>query len=146
GCAAPGEAQFPIRYDVSFEGDIRPLLESSEQNCTTCHGASGGLSFSAAGVKDALLGPDERGRAAQHEDAMGLLRVRPHEPYASALLLKIACEVAPFGATMPLGGSADPELVALIHDWIAAGALMPDTFGGERLFIGGFERIARPEP
>jgi hypothetical protein len=45
---------------------------------------------------------------------------------------------------MPLGGSASTEFQALVYDWIASGALMPDSFGGERLFIGSFEDIVRP--
>lgn len=75
-----------------------------------------------------------------------MLRVRPFEPLASSLFLKVNCETPPFGSRMPLGGSPSPELQALIHDWIASGALMPQSPGAVRLFIGNFESIRRPQP
>jgi hypothetical protein len=43
----------------------------------------------------------------------------------------------------PSGDSASGEFQALVYDWIAAGALMPED-GGERLFIGRFESVRRP--
>jgi hypothetical protein len=144
GCEVPPESEFALRYDVSFEGDIRPLMQA--QNCLGCHGSAGGLSLSTQNVRNALLGPNETGQtsASSQAQSLGLLRVRPFEPYASGLLLKMSCEVPPYGARMPINGTPDRELVALIHDWIANGALMPDSINGERLFIGSFERIARP--
>lgn len=137
GCAPLPTNSFPIRYDISFEGDIRPLLEAQ---CSSCHinGSNGGLNFNLNNAVVNLLGTDERGRAANGDAS--ILRVRPFEPLASALFLKINCDVPPFGAQMP----GDSALQAAVYDWIASGALMPDSVGGQRLFIGRFESIQRP--
>lgn len=141
GCAPLSESEFPIRYDVSFEGDIRPLLQNQ---CSSCHinGISGGLNFNLANAVSNLLGADERG--APSTGNLAIARVRPFEPLASALFLKLNCEVPPFGGQMPPGGGANPDLQAAIYDWISTGALMPDSAGGHRLFIGRFESIQRP--
>jgi hypothetical protein len=129
----------PIRHDVSFEGDIRPFIT---KQCASCHGGQGGLSLSTANARNALIGANENGTPSSGNAT--ILRVRPFEPLASSLFLKLNCDVPPFGGRMPLGGSASIEFQALVHDWIAAGALMPDSFGGQRLFIGNFESIVRP--
>jgi hypothetical protein len=140
GCDPLSAKDHPIRYDVSFEGDIRPFIGDQ---CASCHGSQGGLSLSTANARIALIGANERGTPSSGNST--ILRVRPLEPLASALFLKLNCDVPPFGGRMPLGGSAaSTEFQALVHDWIAAGALMPDSFGGERLFIGSFEDIVRP--
>lgn len=139
-CDPLSAEQHPIRYDVSFEGDIRPFLVKNQ--CTTCHGSQAGLSLSTASARLNLIGADERGTPSTGNAA--ILRVRPLEPQASALFLKLNCDLPPFGGRMPPGGGASAEFQALVHDWIASGALMPDAFGGERLFIGRFEDIVRP--
>lgn len=147
GCDELPADTWPVRYDVSFEGDIRPLLEDNEQACTLCHGSSGDLSLSVANARNQLLGPNETGVASAGDLAMPPMpRVRPFEPLSSSLFVKINCDTPPFGSRMPLGRSPSPELQALIHDWIASGALMPDSPGGQRLFIGRFEDIRRPAP
>jgi len=137
-CESLPADQFPIRYDVSFEGDIRSYVDNL---CASCHGSQGGMSLSLGNVVNSLLGSNERGQASQGDPA--ILRVRPFEPQASALFLKLNCIPPPFGDPMPLGGSAPQELQALVHDWIASGALLPNS-GGTRLFIGSFESIQRP--
>ncbi|WP_395788045.1 hypothetical protein [Aquimonas sp.] len=139
GCDAISAETHPIRYNVSFEGDIRPFITNQ---CASCHGSQGGLSLSTANARVALIGANERGTPSNGNSA--ILRVRPFEPLASSLFLKLNCDVPPFGGRMPLGGSASTEFQALVYDWIASGALMPDSFGGERLFIGSFEDIVRP--
>ena len=144
GCDELPVITLPVRYDVSFEGDIRPRLEDSAQGCTSCHGSFGNLSLSFANARVNLLGVNETG-APSSGDA-SILRIRPFEPLASSLFLKVNCEIPPFGSRMPLGGSPDAELQALIHDWIAVGALMPDAPGAVRLFIGNFESIQREQP
>lgn len=130
--------QQPIRYDVSFEGDIRPFIDDL---CASCHGSQGGMSLSLGNVLGALLGANERGQPSQGDAS--IMRVRPFEPQASSLFLKLNCVPPPFGNPMPLGGTAPQELQALVHDWIASGALLPSS-GGTRLFIGRFESIQRP--
>jgi hypothetical protein len=144
GCDELPADSLPIRYDVSFEGDIRPLLQDPGQNCTLCHGSSGDLSLSFANAQAQLLGPNEAGVPSAGDPS--IRRVRPFEPLASSLFLKINCDTPPFGGRMPLGGSPSPELQALVYDWIASGALMPDSPGGQRLFVAGFEEIRRPVP
>ena len=139
GCDPLSEKDHPIRYDVSFEGDIRPFITNQ---CASCHGGQGGLSLSTANARLGLIGANERGTPSSGNST--ILRVRPFEPQASALFLKLNCDIPPFGGRMPLGGTASTEFQALVHDWIAGGALMPDSFGGERLFIGNFEEIVRP--
>ncbi len=141
GCTPLTSGQHPIRYDISFEGDIRPMLENQ---CSTCHinGSNGGLNFNFNNAVSQLLGADERGQPSLGDP--GILRVRLFEPLASSLFLKINCKVPPFGDSMPLGGTADEQLQAAVYDWIAGGALMPDSPGGERLFVGRFESIERP--
>jgi hypothetical protein len=138
----------PIRYNVSFEVDIRPFLQSNDPPfnalCNSCHisGSSGGLNMNVDNVRLSLLGASETGRAASGNPA--LLRVRPFFPLQSVLLSKINCATPPFGSQMPPGGGAPPELRALIHDWIAAGALMPEVSGADRISVGTFESIVRP--
>lgn len=144
GCDELPASEYPIRHDVSFEGDIRPLLQDSEQECTTCHGSFGSLSLSFSNAHHDLLGAAETGTPSAGDP--DILRVRPFSPLASSLFLKVNCETPPFGSRMPLGGSPNPELQALIHDWIASGALMPQSPGAVRLFIGNFESIRRPQP
>jgi hypothetical protein len=107
GCAAPSASEFPVRHDVDFEADIRPRITGASPACTNCHGTAGSMSLAPQNARNALIGTDERGQASPNPDAMGMLRVRPFEPYASALLLKISCEIAPYGASMPIGGTVD---------------------------------------
>lgn len=147
GCEELPAEVLPVRYDVSFEGDIRPLLEDSEQACTICHGSSGDLSLSFGSAHAQLLGADGAGApSAGDTNTPPMLRVKPGEPLASSLFVKLNCDVPPFGGRMPLGGSPNAELQALVHDWIASGALMPNSPGGLRLFVAGFETIRRPAP
>jgi hypothetical protein len=131
------------RYDVSFEGDIRPQLQTF---CNTCHiaGSSGGLNMSTANARLRLIGADETGTPAAGDNTR--LRVRPFVPIDSVLFEKINCATPPFGGQMPPGGGDTILLQKLVHDWIAAGALMPDSPGGDRTFIGNFELIVRPAP
>jgi hypothetical protein len=131
------------RYDVNFEADIRPQLQAL---CNTCHinGGSGGLNMNFTNARLNLIGANETGTPAQGNNQR--LRVRPFVPTDSVLFEKLNCANPPFGGVMPPGGGDTIGLQKLIHDWIAAGALMPDSPGGERMFIGNFEPIVRPTP
>jgi hypothetical protein len=142
-CAELSPAAIPIRYDVSFEADIRPQLESL---CNTCHisGASGGLNMNTTNARISLIGANETGTPSQGDPQR--LRVRPFVPTDSALFEKINCLTPPFGGPMPPQGGDTLALQVLVHDWIAAGALMPDSIGGDRLSVGNFEPITRPAP
>jgi hypothetical protein len=131
------------RYDVDFEADIRPQLQTL---CNTCHinGSSGGLNMNPTNARNSLIGPNETGTPAQGNNQR--LRVRPFVPTDSVLFEKLNCATPPFGGVMPPGGGDTITLQKLIHDWIAAGALMPASLGGDRAFIGNFESIVRPAP
>ncbi len=53
----------------------------------------------------------------------GLTRVRPGDPDGSLLYRKITEDSPPCGSRMPQGADPlSPELIALVRDWIAAGA------------------------
>lgn len=53
----------------------------------------------------------------------GLTRVRPGDPDGSLLYRKIAEDSPPCGSRMPQGAEPlSPELIALVREWIAAGA------------------------
>ena len=142
GCGPlPDDLTTPIRYDVSFEGDIRAFIAAQ---CNTCHvnASSGGLNVSFSNARMNLLGAAETGTPSSGDPS--LRRVRPFRPQDSLLFEKLNCASPPVGGPMPIGGSASVEFQALVHDWIAAGALMPDSPGGDRLSVGTFEAIVRP--
>lgn len=53
----------------------------------------------------------------------GLVRVVPGDPARSLLYRKISEDAPPCGSRMPQAAPPlPPELIALVHDWIAAGA------------------------
>ena len=142
GCTPlPDSGDTGILYDVSFEGDIRASLNTL---CLNCHinSASGGLNMNTSNARLHLIGPDEAG--APSTGSPSLLRVKPFKPLESVLFLKLNCDAPPAGSRMPLGGTAPSALQALVYDWIASGALMPDSPNGDRTFVGNFESIVRP--
>jgi len=142
-CTVLSETTDPVRYDVSFEGDIRPLVANQ---CNSCHiaGSTAGFNINFSNARINLIGANETGAASS--GSATILRVRPGVPTASAFFDKLNCANPPFGGVMPPGGGASTQLQALVHDWIAAGALMPGSPGGDRTFIGNFETIVRPAP
>jgi hypothetical protein len=131
------------RDDVHFENEVRPALENY---CGQCHvnQSSGALSLTFNNARIDLIGDDETGAPTFQDPSR--VRVKPFAPTESFLFEKINCAVPPYGRRMPLNGIAPVELQKLVHDWIAAGALMPDAPNAERLFIGNFEQIVRPGP
>lgn len=149
-CDPLPDNQHPIRYDVTFEGDIRPFVNNQ---CGGCHGNLGGLSLAAGNVLGSLLRDVatglEIGRLSQNQPTPGasVRRVAPGRPTESMLFLRINCG-QPGGSLgrMPLGGVAPTEFQALVYDWIASGALMPNEQGSDRLTVGGFESIVRVQP
>lgn len=142
-CTSLATVPDDTRYDVDFGADILPLLEAQ---CESCHlmGSSGGLNMNLSNARMNLIGANETGTPASGDNAR--LRVRPFVPTDSVLFEKINCATPSFGTVMPIGGgTAAIELQKNIHDWIAAGALMPAQ-GGDRLSVGNFESIVRPAP
>ena len=68
-----------------------------------------------------------------------LYYVVPGHPEQSLLFAKIDCDTPPVGARMPYGFPSDtltPEQIALVWDWIAAGAPVGVTDG---VFRDGFD-------
>lgn len=99
--------------DVTFSGDIGPLLARSPGSCTGCHGNSATGGF-------VVLTYEALRRGGQ---VSGTDIIIPGKPCESLLLLKLG-PATPFGARMPYSGppyysSAD---LALLRDWIAEGA------------------------
>jgi hypothetical protein len=131
GCVSLVTEPDDTRYDVRFEADIRPAL----QPCNNCHvnNSQGQLSLTVGNARLSLIGADETGTPAVSDP--GMLRVRPFVPTDSLFFLRINCTTH---------GNPSVLLQKLVHDWIAAGALMPESPGGERLFIANFEPIVRP--
>jgi hypothetical protein len=143
-CSFLDPTTIPVRYDVSFAGEIQPLLDTT---CTTCHinGSTNGFNVSASNARLSLIGATETGAPFTFNNS--IFRVRPGRPLESGLFLKLNCEIppVPYGVRMPPSG-ASAELQALVHDWIASGALMPTSPNADRIAVGTFEVITRPAP
>lgn len=106
---------------VSFRRDVVPLLKA---RCAGCH-----LTGEEPG--NMQLHPQAAFRTLVNVPSMGspLLRVTPGAPDQSYLVRKLEgthLDVGGRGARMPLDtGPLDPKDIALIRDWIRAGA--PDN-------------------
>lgn len=134
----------PIHAQVDFATQIQPLIQ---QRCAPCHIdiSSGGMNLRAERVKASLLGPDQTGAPSGYP---GFLRVTPGDPQASLIFLRLNCANAGSDANpiprMPPSGHTGTDLQALMHDWIALGAIMrgdtPETTT-DRIFLGRFDPI-----
>jgi len=151
----PDAIDTAIRYDVNFLVDILPRLQNTPGAgesglCQTCHisGGTQNLNMNQSNARSNLIVDPgtllETGRPAVGQPLppppTPLLRVKPGAPAQSLLFLKVNCNVPGVGAPMPSGSM---EFQALIHDWIAAGAIMPAEMGGDRISLGSFEPITR---
>lgn len=138
----------PVRYDVVFERDVQPYFggvdgATEPAFCANCHVSleRGGLSLAPDRVRLELLGSDETG-----EDAQNFFpekRIVPGRPFDSIVFVRAHCDTSPPGRMPPQG--VLPELQkqfvrfqAVLHDWIALGAIMADT---DRRFVGDFETL-----
>lgn len=105
----------PIRFDVDWSRDIKPIINeliSEQGKCTSCHGPGSGTG----------LDLTDTGFDAIYKVVNSY--VIPGDPAASLLFLKVNCELPPIGERMPL--TSQPLTIAeqaLIYDWIAGGAL-----------------------
>ncbi|MCE3003763.1 MAG: hypothetical protein LW860_13850 [Xanthomonadaceae bacterium] len=156
GCRElPDSGTTAIRYDVNYANDILPLMQftvgvDGSGLCQTCHisGGSANLNLGASFARELLIVDEttllETGRRASGQPTPPpvppVLRVKPGDPARSLLFLKINCASPGVGSAMPSGTL---EFQALVHDWIAAGAIMPPELGGDRISIGNFESITR---
>lgn len=106
--------------DVSFANDIRPLFQRRSGGCS-CHVPS----TSGPGTGTLLSGLDLGSLPSLRAGGVssGNRIVVAMQPCASVLYLKVE-QAPPFGSRMPLGGPFfTEEEKALLHDWIAEGAL-----------------------
>jgi hypothetical protein len=138
----------PARYDIVFETEIQPLIGGSAGSpvtpyCENCHvlSSSGGLNMAPADIRLAWLGADENGQESLNFPPWR--RIVPGRPELSLVYQRMHCDDAPPGRMPPghPGGAVDPQFLqmqALVHDWIALGAIMAGT---DRRFVGDFESL-----
>lgn len=137
-------ADQPERPDADFLVEIQPQLQVQ---CASCHTdiSAGGFSVLAARVKSTWLGDDEAGAPSGFP---GFRRVVPGRPLDSLVFLRVHCANAGgpdnIIPRMPPGGALETSLQALIHDWIASGAVLrgstPETTT-DRQFVASFESL-----
>ena len=117
----------PAQTQVSFQQDVRPILE---QRCEVCHGAEAGQGGLSLGNFDGLLKGGKSGPA-----------VVAGEPEQSLLLRQISGTPP----KMPMAGTPlSEEQVELIRRWIAQGA-NDDTLSDADTTWWSFRRLERPE-
>jgi hypothetical protein len=104
---AAGSGPVTPQASISFQARVLPIL--TNYGCTGCHGGSGGLFV---GTVAQLLTGGNHGAAV----------VAGNGPNSN--LIKKLGTPAPFGSSMPLGGSALPaDTIAVLRTWIDQGAL-----------------------
>lgn len=143
GCAALGAV--PVREGAEYYADLAPLLA---EHCGGCHItlSLGGFNLADDQARLALLGADESGAAAGYP---GWRRVVPGDPAASLVFLRVNCANAgtPGAIIPPMPPGAVPAplaLQAMVHDWIAAGAIMRGMGPAQQTdlrFRTGFEAL-----
>lgn len=101
----------------SFAQNIQPIFDSQ---CVTCHqaqGASGNLNLESGAAYGALV--------SVKSGESPLSYVVPGDPEKSYLIHKVAgthVKAGGSGERMPLTGPLDPQSIAKLRDWVAAGA------------------------
>jgi len=135
------------RYDIVFEVDVQPRIGGVPGSpitafCQNCHvfSSSGGLNMAPENVRLSLLGVDETGEPSLNYPPWK--RIAPVRPAESLIYQRIHCDDSPPGRMPPgASGAINPDFLAMqaiVHDWIALGAIMVDT---DRRFVGDFETI-----
>jgi hypothetical protein len=136
-------ANEPVHVAIDFATDIQPLLDV---RCAPCHtdGSFGGMNLRPENLKASWLGQDETGQPSGYP---GFVRVTPGRPTASLVFLRLNCANAGSAMNpiprMPPGGTTT-DLQALVHDWIALGAILRGTDAAtttDRMFLGTFDLI-----
>lgn len=133
----------PVRTDVDFEAEIQPFLSgggTTSAFCTGCHTtlSRGGLNVLPENVRVAFLGADEQGAVSVNYPEWR--RIAPGLPRASLVFQRVHCNDSP-GRMPPGASNGDAEFIrfqALLHDWIATGAIMDST---DRRSMDSFETI-----
>ena len=117
----------PAQTQVSFQQDVRPILE---QRCEVCHGTEAGQGGLSLGNFDGLLKGGKSGPA-----------VVAGEPEQSLLLRQISGTPP----KMPMAGTPlSEEQVKLIRRWIAQGA-NDDAPSDADTTWWSFRRLERPD-
>jgi hypothetical protein len=134
----------PIHANIDFFEDIQPLIDV---RCAPCHtqGSFGGMNLLPENIKANLLGADETGEPSGYP---GFLRVTPGDPLASLVFLRLNCVNAgspdnPIPRMPPPDGTGT-DLQALMHDWIALGAILrgdDPAMRTDRMFLATFDPI-----
>lgn len=134
----------PIHAQVDFFAEIQPMIDV---RCAPCHtqGSFGGMNLRPENIKENLLGADETGAPSSYP---GFLRVTPGDPLASLIFLRLNCDNAGSADNpiprMPPPDGTGTDLQALVHDWIALGAILrgdDPSMQTDRLFLGRFDPI-----
>ena len=111
--------------------DVDPAI--FDDNCTSCHSHGADLDLSPGLAWTNLVGRDGAGHGVVRRDAGGA----PAIPAASYLDQKISTDHPCSGTRMPRTEFAPDPLpdcvIALVRNWIAAGAPGPGADGGQRL-------------
>jgi hypothetical protein len=109
--------------DAAIDAPLPDLVQGKiDQICANpdgCHGANaGGLVLSPGYEFKPLIDVPAYERPE-------LFRVKPGDPLQSYVYLKLWCDGGIDGGCMPLSSGANPDLAKLFHDWIEAGAPLP---------------------
>jgi len=96
---------------VSFSNQIQPIFNNQ---CTGCHGGSGGLTVTAGVSYNNLV------NVTAQSSCTSLKRVLPNDAANSVLYRKVAGSTC--GTRMPQGGALSTSDIALLRNWINQGA------------------------
>jgi hypothetical protein len=105
--------------DAAPAEQVRGIVDQICSNADGCHGSgvAGGMPLSVGNEFASMINVASTERPE-------LLRVRPGDPLASYVYLKLRCDGGIDGGCMPLG-SPDPSLAPIFAAWIEAGAPLP---------------------
>jgi len=98
-------------HTVSFSNQIQPIFNNQ---CTSCHGGSSGLTITAGASYNNLVNVDAQ------SSCTSLKRVLPNNANNSVLYKKVSGTTC--GNRMPGGVPLNANDIALIQDWINQGA------------------------
>lgn len=113
-CLLCGDATDERPLPLQVKGRIDGVCSSTDG----CHGiGAGGMGLSPGNE----FAPMINVKSVERPD---LLRVKPFDPLQSYVYLKLWCDGGIDGACMP-GGSPNPQIAQIFHDWIEAGAPIP---------------------
>jgi mono/diheme cytochrome c family protein len=92
---------------IDYQSQVQPIFNA---NCTSCHGANGGVNLSSFSALMSSVG-----------NSYGSNVVVPGDPQASGLIDKLGTNPQ-FGNPMPPSGQLSQADIAMIRQWISEGA------------------------